>query len=520
MDDYWISPESIDSMDIQSPFVTVDSNRINATFNQLFNVLKGLQRGMSTTNKTMAVHAERMTQIEADNATIKEASKALKESCSRNEVNVDKVTDVAAKNAARIDALERKLKSMEQQGLEMKGLADSLIKMKSDIAALQQDTDSLGGTLRQQGADIKKAEEGIVSTNGLIDDERRRIGVIYKVFEMDEREAGVAVSQMRKPDGESTTLTSTCKYILSLPSFAHLGTKLAGEMAELKASLDQRLSDFNQKVSDELALLGQQIRNKLDVKVFAPFEKETKETLTTHTRQLTLIDKLSAELSRKADKIPTEEALAHLQKTKADRSELQNVLTRDELERLAAQLRALQKAFDALESKMNLELQSQKSLARGGGGGGEIDPSLAGRVSKLERETAELYDIKVDRAELLELQRLFDARPNIVNHTRTATPDTPKRHGSLQPLQAVPRPSSASSTSSTMQYTSSINPLSPNNYGKYRATAVLYDSDGRKTSASVTAARAVGAVEHWNNVARHNSSTPHDIPEGYKVHEV
>ena len=521
-DDYWISPESLDAMDIQSSFVTVDSNRINTTFNQLFNVLKGLQKGMSTVNKQMTAQTERMGAIESDNTSIKETSKKLKDTCDKNEVNVGKVSEVANRNSARIDALERRLKTIEQQGMEMKGLADSILKMKADIAALQQDTDSLGGTMRQHGSDIKRAEEGILASNKLIEEERRRINNLYKVFEMEEKDVVAAIQTRRASssaigaaaEGGSGGMSSACTYVLTLPSFTHLNGKLSDGLTEIKANMEQRLADFNRQVSDELALLSQQVRNKVDMKVFAPFEKETKETLSSHARQLVLIDKLSAELSRKADKAPTEEALAHLRKTKADRSDLQNILTKDDLERLAAQLRALQKAFDALESKVNLELQNLKNMSRGGG---DMDPSLPGRVSKLERETAELYDIKADRAELLDLQRLFDSRPTL--RSRAATPDTPKRHGSLQPLQAGPRPTSASSTSS-MHYTSSINPLSPNNVGKYRATAVLYDCDGRKTCASVTAARAVGAVEHWNNVARHNSSNPHEIPEGYKVHEV
>ena len=262
---------------------------------------------------------------------------------------------------------------------------------------------------------------------------------------------------------------------------------------------------------------------------------EVREELKKSADVVFIVNKLSTEMITKANKDECDQRLGKLDLVKADRGDLMGFLKHDDIVPIENALNELQKAFDGLCSKVTLEMRDIRMASPSAGSVGPTgsqpqtpvcagDGSLLGRVSQLEATARYLQDIKADKKDLTEVYKFLEASGKFV---RPSTPDDLKRHGSLAPLS---RPGSAGKDrrgsipetvrppSPALAYTSSPVKYVPNT-AKYRATATLYDSDGNRSSASVTAARAVSNVEHWNNVARHVAGE-NTIPCSHTTHEI
>lgn len=298
--------------------------------------------------------------------------------------------------------------------------------------------------------------------------------------------------------------------------------------------LQQQIASFQKKCEDDLQALRAKLGEKVDRREYEPFAHEVREELRKIADINSVLSKLQAELSTKAVKEDCDQRFQKLEMVKADKADLIGLLRHDDLHPIENDMRELHNAFDSLCSKMNLEMRDARNAANAATAAapaiGADDGTLGGRVNALEALGRWLSDNKADKKDLNDLYAMLEkgSPAFLKNKPGTPTMEEGRRHGSLAPLG---RPTSADKMerrgsipesvrppTPPLNYTSSPIKYVPNN-AKFRATASLFDSDGNRTSASVTAARAVPSVEHWNNVARHVAGET-AVPCGHVLHEI
>jgi hypothetical protein len=347
-----------------------------------------------------------------------------------------------------------------------------------------------------------------------------RLKNLYDIFEIDENKMKSALSSKSQVNGVSPQAA----YCVTLPSFVTLRASLTRDLEAAEVRLQEQAAAFQKKVMEDLLNLRSKLGEKVDRKEYDPFVFEVREELRKFGEFNLVIASMQAEIKTKADKDDCDQRLQKLELVKADRAELLGLLRHDDLLPVENDMRELQKAFDSLCQKMNLELKEARQASAPPTPGGSAD-SLVGRVNALEALGRWLQDNKADKKDLNDLYRMLEGLPNFAKKPTTPTLEDGKRHGTLAPLG---RPGSAERRGSIpesvrpptppLNYTSSPVKYVPNN-AKFRATASVYDSDGNRTNASVTAARAVPFEEHCNNVARHVAGE-NTVPCGHVNHEI
>ena len=590
--------DALDAVDLDSAFVTVDSNRINLTFRQIFKLLRAIGPNMANFERLLSSQGAEVTKLQNTTSNMELRMREADDTIAAHDARLRKCAEVQHTHQSRLDALEKRVAAQERQNADLKDLGETLSKLRSDIRQLQSDTEGLDDTMKRHTNQIDATVIDAKKTSDALAKERDRVTAIYNVFEMDEKKvltanahgsaaaaaanssgsgansaaarrlssgaaagsAVEAVNQVRSPqppssaspNGSPTTVSSPTapsptaarplshqvQYLFTLPAFAALRADCAATVAAAEARGAAELDRAVAKLNGDLSALRGRLADKVDIRDFKPFEAEVREALKRMAGLFASYDKLVIEVQGKADRAETERRLAHLQATKADRSDLLGVVTMDDLRALDKKIQDLSDAFDALLGKINLELGSLRNarhvpVAASSPSGDGMDPSLPGRVARLEEETKELFAVKADRAELEGLVRSLrpaDAplTPTTPFAAAAAVPPPPLSARAAtsphRPAAPVSRPSSATSGSraphTPLQYTSTSPARNPPifNKGRFSASAVLYDSDGNRTPASVTAARAVGNVEHLHNVARHVANRGGDIPDDHTVH--
>eukprot|EP00744_Colponema_vietnamica_P012352 GILI01017352.1.p1 GENE.GILI01017352.1~~GILI01017352.1.p1 ORF type:complete len:421 (+),score=91.07 GILI01017352.1:66-1265(+) len=320
-------------------------------------------------------------------------------------------------------------------------------------------------------------------------------------------------------------LSHQVQYLFTLPAFAALRADYNFAIGEAEQRMGQELEAAVAKLNADISVLRGRIADKVDIRDFKPFEAEVKEALKRFNVLFANYEKLMVEIEGKADRAETEKKLQHLQTTKADKSDLLNMVTMDDIRALDKKIQDLSDAFDSLLGKLNLELanlRNMRNVPTTASSGDGMDPSLPGRVLRLESETKDLYNVKADKFQLQEMLRGLEGAAKPILSSR---PETPPQESLKKPNQLAPisRPSSATAGSraphTPLQYTSTSPTRNPvYNKPRYSASATLFDSDGNRTPASVTAARAVGNIEHLHNVARHVANRGGNIPDDHTVH--
>lgn len=522
-------------VDTSDPFVhfTLETNRINSTFRQILDALGAVQSVMGQVVKKVDSHDDDILRVRNIFETLTsrvdahdkrfDADESLIRGLQQKQAESEKIIK---DHDTKIVQLEQRLKAAEQLAEQIKLLSNELNIVKADVKTLQKTSSDHDTELKTHTNQIRTCNDNISSLAKKHETEAGRLKNLYDIFEIDEGKMKSALSSKSSSNG----LSSQASYCLSLPSFQGLRDLLSKEMEALEHRLQEQAAAFQKKVMEDLQSLRAKLGDKIDRKEYDPFVYEVREELRKHASFANLIEHLQQEVKTKADKQDTDDRLQKMETIKADRSELLGLLRHDDLVPVENDMRELQKAFDSLCQKMNLELKEAKAnSSQPQTPGGNAD-GLSGRVAALEALGRWLQDNKVDKKDFNDLCRMCENGGGAA-FRKLSTPtgfDEAKRHGSLAPLG---RPTSADKAdrrgsipetvrppTPPLSYTSSPVKYVPNN-AKFRATASVYDSDGNKTNASVTASRAVPIVEHWNNVARHVAGEG-VIPCGHVQHEI
>jgi predicted nucleic acid-binding Zn-ribbon protein len=533
-------------VDTSDPFVTfqLDAHRINSTFRQILDAVGAMQSMMGAVVRKVDSHdadisnvrnifdglTKKVSEHEAEFVTVNNSVKGLQS----KQGETDKLLTVHDQKLA---SLEQRIKAAESMQNEIKALEAQLTAVKSDVKTLQKSSSEMDAELKVQKERIKVCQDNIVDCQKKLGEESGKIKAVYDIFELSEAKMKQAIAM---PPAKAGSLSPQADYCLSLPSFAGLRNTIQADLASMQKKLQDQATELKARLTEDVNLIRSKLGEKVDrAKEYEPFVFEVREELKKSSDVVFIVQKLSAEMLTKANKEDCDQRLGKLDLVKADRGDLMGFLKHNDIVPIENALNELQKAFDALCSKVTLEMRDVRMASpQSAGSVGPntssqpqtptcgSDGTLQGRVSQLEATSRFLQETKADKKDLNEVYKFLEASGKF---TRPATPDDGnlRRHGSLAPLS---RPGSAGKErrgsipetvrppSPALAYTSSPVKYVPNT-AKYRATATLYDSDGNKSSASVTAARAVSNVKHWNNVARHVAGE-NTVPCCHTTHEI
>jgi predicted nucleic acid-binding Zn-ribbon protein len=534
-------------VDTSDPFVqfTLETNRINSTFRQVLDAIGAIQSVMTTVVKKVDSHDDDIQRVrsifESLTARVDHHDKRFESVDSTMKALQQKQLEsekMIKDHDAKLITIEQRLKAAEQLADQIKLLSNELSLVKMDVTTLQSTTAEHSTELKTHTNQIRTVNESIAVLQKKQEGEVTKLKNVYDIFEMDEAKVRSVLAGKSPSAKDPDALSAQATYCHTLPSFAGLRNALNKDMAALEARLQEQAAAFQKKVMDDVQQLRARLGEKVDRKEYEPFVFEVREELKKTADFASQILHLQNDMKTKADRAECIDRISKLETVKADRSELLGLLRHDDVVPLENDMQELHKAFDSLCQKMNLELKE----ARAGGGaaqpgltppqtpGGSIDGSLNGRVNALEALGRWLQDNKADKKDLNEIYRMLDT-PGFVRKPSTpnGTEDGLRRHGSLAPLG---RPTSADKSherrgsipesvrppTPPLNYTSSPIKYVPNN-AKYRANATVYDSEGGRTNASVTAARAVPFEEHCRNNARHVAGES-TVPCGHVHHEI
>ena len=534
-----LSPlEPLRSIDLDAPFVTftLDSSKINDTLHKVLSTMKGLQNVVTQVVSTVDSHSASIDALRGDLDEVTKRVGSVEFAVAEATKKIEVLTAQMDEQASKMRTMELRMKQVEASVAAIKPLEEAVHKMKGEVHTLQGQAQQAQEKLKDHEGKLQQHSDKIEDCRKNVQVESARVTTVYSVFEMDEAKIkALAGKGGRGASGESWATD----YCMALPAFQAIARSVEDRIRSSEQRTKEALEETRKKVENEMNMIRSKLGEKVDLKRYEPFEGEVREALKKQNELQNIVSQIANEVRAKATKEDCEKSFAEINQKKADRGDLIALVCRDDLVPLEDDVAALQKAFDSLCSKMDLEIKQMK-MDRDSVICSATDPTLLGRVAKLEASAAELYDIKADKRDVGDRTNLPTPEvatrpasvPPINSRPHTPTAEDVKRHGQLAPI-ASKNPNSARGDGQSrgsipetvrpptppLNYTSSPVKYVPNN-AKFRAGAVIFDSEGNRTSASVTAAVAVGnRQQHLQNIA--NNVAGNDvIPHDHIVHQI
>lgn len=491
--------KALAAADITNPMVTVvaDSSRINGTFSIVFEALKQLR----------AAHLASQSATERRFGSVIEQLKQL-----------PGMRDDISKAAAAAAAAEGKVSAMSAEFAKIrddqKALSMAVVELKKTVtdnhANLEKQVAELKANVSKVNGRVDASETQMKALSTSIDAAKERTDDLATLFEVDlDLVKQQQLSKGHTPDAREKRL----QHVLQLP--------FAKALQRSIDALRQLFENSNRDVDEMKAL----IKTKANESALQATNLDLADLVKRVNGLTTKTDKLQSDVAERATKDEVKTHVDRLDKVKADKSELLDFLHRDALDGLRQQLKELEQRLDAMAAQFRLDMMEAMKNSKGGTSTpprssvtSEELTSLVARVVALEKEAVRLEDVKANKADLVDLQRQIDDLRDAfgrLGQGSASTPTvplpavTPESKAKIM-LAPISRPNSARATipetirppSPSIVYTS-LPPRKQSPSGINRsATCFLFDSDGNRTLATVSAAgRSVSAVEHWNNVA-------------------
>ena len=551
--------KELSQLDIKSSFVTVsvDSNRINATFEV---ILKALQDVRVTLSNVCTLVDDNKTQIDGLKDGLADLTKkweedpriaALNEKTANHDERIAKLEGQLATLTSRMDNLNQRMSAQESKRVDFSPLEDKIKALKAEMVAMGEKTDGLVKTTTEHTSHFGQIGADIDSLRKAGAETAKKLKDLYTILEMSEAQVAklCADPEQHKQRGDTGACGLT-EYVIGLPSFQTFYRRINDTISGVEKALTADIQSTKKKLAEESAQLRAKIGDKLDQKKFDPFKLDTEAAIKKLAGLEPRLDKLSDEVDTKASQVTLQKMYDHLDQVKADKSDLVGLLHRDDIIPLEEDIKKLAAAIDSSGAKLRLELRDRPrspppvEVKRRSS---EDDKAIVTRIVGLEQGVQTLKEEKVGKEalsdvylyidnNLAKLQNHVGRMPTVESSTPGITPEGPDSRPTsgkkrLAPLLRPPSaggkredtvqmgsiPETVRSPSPPITYTSSPAKYVPN-MAKYRATASVFDSEGSRTLATVTASH-VPAVDHWHNVAR-SAAGEEVIPSSMRTHSM